>query len=223
MSGSRISEIVEVSPCRICGTGIARVREVPSQVCYRQCERCHGTVAAFDSLPSEERERSQYELHENDPDDPHYRRFVAQLVEPLVERLQAGAEGLDYGCGNGPAGAAMLSEAGFIMSYYDPFFAKDDAALKRQYDFIFCCEVAEHFHEPAGEFEKLDHLLRAGGVLAVMTSMEYSDVDFASWHYRRDPTHVAFYKPETMLQIGTDRGWQTVMPSRNVVLFSQRS
>lgn len=128
-----------------------------------------GPFMAADDLPSEDLERSQYELHENDPQDPHYRRFVGQLVGPLAERLRDGAEGLDYGCGRGPAGAAMLSEAGFDITLYDPFYAPNPSALERDYDFIFCCEVAEHFHFPAGEFARVDSLLRPGGSLAVMT------------------------------------------------------
>lgn len=213
----------ETLPCRICRQGVAHSREVPSDLCYLQCERCRGTFAALESLPSRELEQAQYDLHENDPGDQHYRRFVAHLVEPLMDRLRSGAEGLDYGCGNGPAGAAMLSEASFMMSYYDPFFAPDETVLDRKYDFVFCCEVVEHFHQPSREFDRLDRLLRPDGILAVMTSMEYSDVDFASWHYRRDPAHVAFYKPDTMMHIGMDREWQTILPSRNVALFKQRS
>ena len=212
----------ELSPCRICGVGLARARNVACDRNYLQCERCHGTFAALNDLPSKEFERTQYELHENDPDDPHYRRFVGHLIEPLIERLSEGAEGLDYGCGNGPAGAAMLAESGFDITFYDPFFAPDESALQRDYDFI-CCEVAEHFHDPAGEFSRLDRLLRPGGILAVMTAMEYSDVDFSSWHYRRDPTHVAFYKPDTMLQIAIDRSWQMVIPSRTLFFFGREA
>lgn len=223
MTDSKANGTEEFGPsrCRICGTGVAQARDIVSDRRYLQCERCCGTFTAWGSLPSEELERTQYALHENDPADPHYRRFVGHLVEPLIERLPKGAEGLDYGCGDGPAGAAMLTEAGFSVTSYDPFFAPDKAALERQYDFIFCCEVAEHFHDPVAEFRKLDTLLRPGGILAVMTGMEYSDIDFGNWHYRRDPTHVAFYKPATMLQIGMDRGWQTDIPGRNTVIFTK--
>lgn len=116
----------------------------------------------------------------------------------------------------------MLAEAGFEVTLYDPFFAPDTTALECEYDFIFCCEVVEHFHHPFDEFAKLDSLLRPNGILAILTGMEYPQVDFASWHYRRDPTHVAFYKPETMVQIAQDRGWQVILPDKNTVLFRKQ-
>lgn len=220
---SRSAQFEGVS-CRICAIGNVVPRPVTvSDRQYWQCERCGGTFATLESLPSHELEQEQYNLHENDPADPNYRRFVAHLVDPLITRLPEGAEGLDYGCGDGPAGAALLTEAGFVVRCYDPFFANDISALERQYDFIFCCEVVEHFHNPARDFHKLDGLLKPGGILAVMTAMEYPDLNFDTWHYRRDPTHVAFYRPDTMLQIGWDHDWQTVLPARNVALFTKRS
>lgn len=144
-------------------------------------------------------------------------------MSPLLLRLEKGARGLDYGCGPGPAGAAMLTESGHPMTLYDPVFVPDERALEQRYDFVFCCEVAEHFHRPAAEFRKLDGLLAPGGILAVMTAIEYPEIDFHSWHYRRDPTHVAFYKPDTMAQLALDRAWHAVFPTRNVVLFRKRN
>lgn len=210
------------TPCRICGGGSAFLRHDVSDRAYYQCRRCEGTFVAGEALPSGVEERLTYELHENDASDPKYRQFVGQLVEPLIERLAAGAEGLDYGCGEGPAGAAMLTEAGFVVTLYDPFFVPDQAALEREYDFIFCCEVAEHFHDPVNEFKKMGQMLRPGGIIAIMTGIEYPRVNFAKWHYRRDPTHVTFYRPETMERIAQDREWQVIFPSPNTVLFRKQ-
>lgn len=116
----------------------------------------------------------------------------------------------------------MLTEAGFVVTLYDPFFVPDQTALESEYDFIFCCEVAEHFHDPVSEFTKMDRLLRSGGILAIMTGIEYPQVNFAMWPYRRDPTHVTFYRPETMLQIAQDRSWQAILPAPNTVLFRKQ-
>ncbi|MCC1498350.1 methyltransferase domain-containing protein, partial [Alcanivorax sp. 1008] len=67
----------------------------------------------------------------------------------------------------------------------------------QQYDFVTCTEVVEHFHQPAREFERLTSLLTPTGVLAIMTSLLDDGVDFHTWHYRRDPTHVSFYRQTT--------------------------
>lgn len=205
--------------CRICRLGVAHPRTEQTGRTYLQCDRCRGTFLAFSELPSVTMERETYDQHENDPEDPRYRRFVGHVVEPLMERLPPGACGLDFGSGDGPAGAALLREAGFEIACYDPFYRPDKQILDKTYDFVLCCEVAEHFHRPANEFLRMDGLLRPGGLLGIMTAMEYSHIDFAAWHYRRDPTHVAFYKPDTMLQLAQDYDWQAILPSRNVVIF----
>ena len=97
-------------------------------------------------------------------DDPGYRRFLSKLADPLRGRLAPGAHGLDYGCGPGPALAAMLREAGHEMALYDPVYYPDTAPLQARYDFVTCTEVAEHFHAPAQEFDRMGALLRPGGL-----------------------------------------------------------
>ncbi len=172
-------------------------------------------------LPDPDFEYQRYRLHQNDPDDPKYRAFLSRLAEPLLSRLEPNREGLDYGCGPGPALARMLAEAGHAVHLYDPFFYPDDTALTRRYDFITCTEAAEHFHRPFQEFVRLDGLLRPGGWLAVMTSFQTDDSRFADWHYRRDPTHVVFYRKETFLRLAEDFGWECTVPRLDVVLLKR--
>ncbi|MGI9383409.1 MAG: class I SAM-dependent methyltransferase, partial [Methyloligellaceae bacterium] len=167
---------------------------------YWQCEVCEARFLDPHQQPGPQAERDHYLLHENDPGDPRYRKFLSKLAEPLLEKLGAGMCGLDYGCGPGPALAAMLREAGQCMSLYDPFFHPDLQRLSQTYDFIVCTETAEHFHRPADEFDRLDTMLRPGGWLGVMTCFQTDDALFADWHYRKDPTHVVFYR-ETSLRM----------------------
>src|SRR5690606_20429248 len=148
-------------------------------------------------LPDSATELAHYRLHRNDPRDPGYRGFLARLAEPLRARLAPGACGLEYGCGPGPALAALPREAGAPMAVYAPFFAPHAAVLEVRYDFITCTEAIEHFHRPAREFGRLDRLLRPGGWLGLMTEFQEGDERFARWHYRRDPTHVVFYREDT--------------------------
>lgn len=170
-------------------------------------------------LPDPGIEAAQYRLYRNDVNDPGYRRFVAKLIKPLARALAPGARGLDYGCGPGPVGAAMLREQGFAITEYDPLFAPDPAALAGTYDFVFCSEVLEHFHLASRELDVLDSLVRPGGLLAVMTSFERPDQDFATWHYRRDPTHVVFYRQATFECLARDRGWSVSFPAADVTLM----
>jgi len=166
-------------------------------------------------------ERAYYLLHQNDPDDPGYRRFLAKLADPLLARLAPGSRGLDFGCGPGPALAAMLREAGHAVALYDPFFAPDRAALAETWDFVTCTETAEHFHDPAAEFEQLRRLVRPGGWLALMTCFQTEDARFATWQYRADPTHVVFYREATLRHLATGWGWHCEVPAKDVALMQR--
>lgn len=186
---------------------------------YRRCRTCEASFLIPSELPSRPVEHAHYLTHRNDPDDPGYRRFLDRLAGPLLDRLAPGSSGLDYGCGPGPALAAMLRESGHRMALYDPFFVPDPAILEASYDFVTCTEVAEHFHRPAEEFDRLGRLLRPGGLLAVMTSFLIDDAGFADWHYRRDPTHVVFYREATFRTLSAQRGWHCTIPATNVALM----
>lgn len=186
---------------------------------YRRCETCTGRFLERSQLPSREAEHADYLRHENRPDDPGYRRFLSKLAVPLLARLTPASHGLDYGCGPGPALAAMLREAGHGMALYDPFFHPDTQALQRSYDFVTCTETAEHFHRPAQEFARLMALVRPGGWLAIMTCFQTDDARFADWHYRKDPTHVVFYREETLRYLAGVRGWSCEVPVKDVALM----
>lgn len=209
-------------PCRLCHAGALRVRETVAGQLYLICALCEATQLAPQHLPPRAVEEEQYRLHENDPADAGYRAFVARVVDPLAARLAPASCGLDFGCGSGPAGAELLRERGHHVALYDPLFAPDDSLLGRQYDFILCCEVAEHFHHPAREFALLARLLKPGGLLAVMTGFETPDQDFARWHYRRDPTHVIFYRRASFRHLAALHGWNVDFPASNVAILQSQ-
>jgi SAM-dependent methyltransferase len=188
---------------------------------YFRCGVCLLTFLAPEQRLDEAAEREHYGTHENDPADPRYRAFLGRLAAPLAERLAPGAEGLDYGSGPAPVLAMMLREQGFRVRAYDPLFAPDAGALRHTYDFIACSETAEHFFNPAAEFARLGAMLRPGGWLGVMTGILEDDDKFTGWRYARDPTHVSFYRAETMRWIASRFGWGLHSPARNVTLFEK--
>ena len=186
---------------------------------YWRCGVCALTFLDPACRLAPDAEFRHYQSHENKVDDPGYRAFLAKLADPLLAKLTPGSTGLDYGCGPGPALAHMLREAGHAVALYDPFFSPDPAVLATDYDFVTCTEVAEHFFEPAGEFARFDRLLRPGGWLALMTCFQTDDDKFANWHYRQDPTHVVFYKRETLAFVADRLGWRFECPLNDVVLM----
>lgn len=187
---------------------------------YWRCDQCAATLMDPAQYLSRVAEKAHYDHHENTIDDPGYRAFLSKLTDPLIEALPDTAEGLDFGCGPGPALAAMLEEAGYGMTLYDPLYAPDEAALKKPYDFITASEVFEHLHDPAGTLDLLASLLRPGGIIAVMTCFQTDDTNFAEWHYRRDPTHVVFYRQATFQHIARDRNWTSAIPTKDVAFLT---
>jgi SAM-dependent methyltransferase len=188
---------------------------------YLECDTCRLIYLSPEQRLAPAAEKAHYETHENDPADPGYRAFLGRLAVPLVERLPPGAEGLDYGSGPGATLALMLEEHGFRVRNYDPFFAPDPGALRRSYDFITCTETVEHFFRPAAEFELLDRLLRPDGWLAVMTEVVSEERSFGEWRYARDPTHVCFYRRDTLEWIAARFGWSVEFPRANVAFYRQ--
>jgi SAM-dependent methyltransferase len=166
-----------------------------------------------------ERERARYAEHNNSSSDPGYRGFLDRMLSPLCAQLPPGATGLDYGCGPGPAASVMLAERGFPTHNYDLFFSKDAAALSREHDFIVCTEVLEHLRRPADDLARLDSLLKPGGLLGVMTGILEDDSAFEGWWYRKDFTHICFYRPQTLAWIARRFGWELSRPSRDAALF----
>lgn len=206
--------------CPVCGAGADRFAALEARDYFR-CPDCAARFLDPAHHPAPDAERAHYLHHENEVDDPRYRRFLSKLADPLIAQLRPGARGLDYGCGPGPALAAMLREAGHDVAFFDPFFAPDPAPLEHTYDFVTCTEVAEHFHRPAAEFARLRALVRPGGWLAVMTCFQTDDARFAGWQYRKDPTHVVFYREATFRFLADEWGWTCDVPVKDVVLMQR--
>lgn len=186
---------------------------------YLRCAACAARLLDPAHRLSREAERAHYRTHVCDPGDPGHRRFLARLADPLLARLAPGSSGLDYGSGPDSTLAAMLREAGHEVAVYDPAFAPDVGALSRSYDFVACAEAIEHFHAPADELDRIGALLRPGGLLGVTTLFQTDDDRFAAWRYRRDPTHVVFFRAQTFRRIAALRGWACEIPRRDVALL----
>lgn len=186
---------------------------------YCRCPECALVHVPPAQHPSREREKAEYDLHENEVEDPGYRRFLSRLAEPLLQRIGPPARGLDFGCGPGPALAAMLEEAGFTMELYDPFYYPDAGVLQSPKDFIVATEVLEHLARPGEVLEQIWQLLEPGGWLGIMTRRLPEESEFAQWRYRRDITHICFFHEETFRWLARRWGAELVLEGTDVALM----
>lgn len=193
--------------CPLCGAAARLIYEQEEsnrylERNYHQCTSCRLVHVPPAWFLTEQEEKARYDEHNNDPEDPNYRAFLSRLFEPMLEVMESegGAEvfskGLDFGSGPGPALSLMFEEKGYNVSLYDPFYAPYPGHLERSWDFITTTETVEHLHNPLLEMDRLWSCLKARGWLGVMTSIVPEDMDFTSWHYKNDPTHVVFWSEE---------------------------
>lgn len=209
--------------CPLCGGQAAELYYRKVGRCYVYCRLCRLIHVPEEYWPDAERERAEYDKHENIPDDPGYRRFLSRLAVPMFEKLGAQRHGLDFGCGPGPALAAMFEERGHRVELYDPFYAPDRSVLHREYDFICATEVVEHFRNPRKEFETLFSCLKTGGWLGIMTGLTRDDrTAFANWHYIRDPTHIAFYHRKTFQHLASQLNARVGFAGQGVILMQKQ-
>lgn len=168
-------------------------------------------------------EKKRYETHNNDVKDKRYQEFVSPITSSILGDFSPEAIGLDYGCGTGPVATYVLKKNDYNVILYDPFFYPDKDYQKRQYDFIICCEVMEHFHHPKWEFNHLRRLLKDGGKLYCKTKMISNDMNadtFKVWHYKNDPTHVFFYSPSALKHIAVKEEFRSVSFDDKLIIFS---
>ena len=205
--------------CPLCAGSNTALYHQDNQRSYNQCATCHLVFVPPAYYLSASAEKAHYDLHQNNPDDDGYRKFLSRVFGPIVARVPAAASGLDFGSGPGPTLSVMFAEAGYPMAIYDPFYATDPTVLNQRYDFITCTEVVEHLHHPATIFKQLVGLLRPGGWLGIMTKLVIDSDAFSRWHYKNDPTHVCFYSRETFNYLAATLALEVCFIGDDVILL----
>ena len=138
----------------------------------------------------------------------------------MIAHVREGALGLDYGCGPSTALGILMTQSGRPTVSYDPVFHPDASALDERYDFVTCSEVLEHVHQPLALLQTLERLLAKGGTIGIMTRWYDGQMPFETWSYRRDPTHVCFYRERTMQWIAAHFDWQLTIPATDIAIYT---
>lgn len=206
--------------CSLCGSK-TRYFEKWKERQYDRCEQCQGILMLPEYYLSPEEEKLRYQSHNNDVEDPRYRQFVNPVTAAVQNDFTNSSLGLDYGCGTGPVAATELKEKGYQVNLYDPYFEDDPQVLELKYEFIICCEVMEHFYDPAEEFRRLYSMLLTNGKLYCKTSLYNDTLEFSNWYYKNDPTHVFFYTKETLEWIQHHFGFRDLEVRPDLIIFGK--
>ncbi len=202
--------------CPLCGSSAISAYHRDRTRDYLICGICKFVFVPTDQHLSPNNEKAYYDLHDNQPDDAGYRRFLERLFTPLNQRLAPGARGFDFGCGPGPTLSRMFEAAGHSVALYDPYYAADETVLTGPYDFITLSEVAEHLAEPGKVLGGLWRSLAPGGWLGIMTKRVRDREAFKTWHYITDPTHIGYFSEATFRWLADQ--WSAAGPRANLVI-----
>ena len=198
----------------------------PSQILYQnkkqlfyECSNCKGIFLDKSLRLKTHDEKLRYQTHNNDVFDERYQNFVSPITKGILGNFSEDHSGLDFGAGTGPVISKVLKDNNFKIKVYDPFFHKNPKLLDEKYDYIACCEVIEHFYDPKKEFALLKKLLLKRGRLYCMTEIYDQNIDFGSWYYKNDPTHVFIYHKRTIDWINTEFGFSDVNINGRLITF----
>lgn len=180
--------------CTLCDTNLLEMADEY----YFICGTCGAYVKDEKYYLERKEEKERYKEHDNNVHDERYQDFTSPITDAILETHSKEQLGLDYGSGTGPVISKQLKDQSYQVKLYDPFFHPDEDYINHSYDYIFSCEVFEHFHESKQEIEKLLQLLKPGGRLYIMTHLYDLKIDFEHWYYRNDPTHVFIYTLKTI-------------------------
>lgn len=187
---------------------------------YYQCSHCKGVFLDPAYRPDKDSEKSRYLTHDNDVNDSGYQQFVSPITSAVMHDYSTKHQGLDFGAGTGPVISKVLTDNQFNIKAYDPFFHNHPQLLDETYDFIACCEVIEHFYNPSKEFALLKSLLKPKGRLYCMTDIYHENIDFHSWYYKNDPTHVFFYQQQSFVYIKEEFGFSDICIDGRLITFT---
>lgn len=185
--------------CKICGHQVQTLVDSQFDLDYFLCLNCEYCFQTHSAYLSPEEEKALYLIHENDAQNKAYMaRFRHMIENYLLPVTDHNRSVLDYGSGPAPVLAKLLETHGFQVDIYDPYFAPSTCFREKQVDLITCTEVVEHLKDPVSVFQELASILNPGGRLAISTQFHsMNDRDFLNWRYRRDPTHIGFFRKRT--------------------------
>ncbi len=205
--------------CTLCSEP-AHVFTIVKNNKYYTCSNCRAVLLDPQQYLSPDEERNRYLHHDNDVNDIRYQEFVKPIVEEIKRSFTIHHTGLDFGAGTGPVISKLLREAGYSISLYDPFFWNAPEMLELTYDYIACCEVIEHFKNPASEFKLLRSLLNKNGSLLCKTSIFSPEINFGKWYYKDDQTHVFFYRRDTLHWIKEHYNFSSLTITDQLILYT---
>lgn len=214
-----------VHRCKVCQSSTTDIHDEKKRVTYYRCSVC-GFVFLDDAfIVDEVREKKQYDQHKNGLENEGYVQMFEEFIEisiaPYLNDTIKTA--LDFGSGPGPVLSTLLQRRGLVVDIYDLYYAPKKVYKNKKYHLITSTEVFEHLHKPLEVLRLLAEHTHSGGYIVLMTkSPPKDDQAFLAWWYRRDPTHISFFTPQSF-EIMADKVALRLLETvhDNIVIFQK--
>jgi hypothetical protein len=200
---------------------------------FFKCGNCDLIFVPVADHISNENEKNRYQKHQNSIADNGYRDFLMNVVTPICELVPFQDRNqlkiLDYGSGPSPELGKILTEQGFNITNFDPYFCNDPNIFNNKWDLIVSVEVWEHFRNPKYEIHKIISLLKDYKFMVVMTQLHTQSAEsdildsFSNWSYPKDATHIAFYSEKTMRHIANIQSLDCKFLPNSVMILRKKS
>lgn len=186
---------------------------------YYKCVNCDFIFVPENYHLTPDKEIERYKLHTNSKDDPRYIAFLNRIVPIVTQYIKKGESGIDFGCGPSPILPESLEMEGLKALPYDPIFYNNIEILEKKWDFIVSTEVFEHFNNPLENIYKIWRLIKKGGYLFIMTQLYSEDIEFKSWYYKGDQTHIGFYTKKTFEKLALKLDSQVNFYNKDIIVL----
>ena len=206
--------------CTLCESKTTLFSEYQKRAFY-VCDNCEIILLHPKFYLNKNEEKGRYDLHSDDILAPGYQKFVSPLVQGVIENFTPNHKGLDFGCGKTEIVKYVLTQKGYNIKGYDPFYFDNKALLKEDYDYITSCEVIEHLYTPKKDFQVLFNRLQPEGKLFLKTSLYDPAINFENWWYKNDPTHVSLYTKKSLEYIRDYYGFSSLQIFEKHIVLSK--
>ncbi len=213
---------MEINRCPLCINLEISLFSKDKKRQYYQCRNCNLIYVDPQNYISKEEEYKRYNLHTNSCTDKNYIDFLSIAIDPILSNTLIGNKGVDYGCGSGPILKDLLKPYNRIITNYDPNYFNNTSIYKAKWDFIVTTEVIEHLKNPLEELKKMWNILVDNGILCIMTSRYTNNIDFKSWYYKGDPTHICFYTKESFIWIADQLGAVIEFYNKKITILKKK-
>lgn len=210
--------------CKICKETTRTIKDSKKELSYYRCDACGFVFLDDRQRVDKVKEKAQYDSHNNGFENQGYVQMFEDFIELAISPyLMTIKTALEFGSGPGPVLSKLLENRGLAVDIYDLYYAPAKVYEGKTYDLISSTEVFEHLQKPLEILELLAKHTNEQGYIVLMTKFPpKEDKAFLAWWYRRDPTHISFFTPQSFEIMAQKVGLKVLKTiNQNIVIFQK--